>query len=1272
MSTSTTERPARERATWVCDNCHGRTTAACASAARSAGPPATDAGVSAPGARRAAGRRPPGSAARRRGARPSGPTGDRPSQQPRPVAGGGVLQRQPEHQQLLAGGEPAVRRVRRSPPSPRAGRWAAEQRQERALLVVGLRVDGVGERPGRPTRRPSRAGLGRRPPTAGRRWRRRAACGRSARSGRSTRRARPGPRRGGSGTVRSSAGQTASRSTVWWCSSTRPIRSACRVSVGGALGLVVGRPGGQVGEQPQLAPDQLVQHALVGDGAAGDRSCGDGAVPGAERRRAAARGAGIRRGRADRGCGHANTSFGGRAGAPAVLPERMPGRVGPTGGDATGTFGYGPGADRSLGLRRVVAGSCAAPDAPVRAGDRRHRARRRHRVDGWATSSSATAVRVSGVPGGPADASSCTASAATRRMWRFVAPDFEVDHRVVLFDQVGSGDSDLSRLRPGEVRRRCAATPTDVVEICRELELHRRRLRRALGQRDDRRPRAAAGAGAVRRAGDGRARARATSTTATTSVGFSRDRHRRAARRARQQPPRLVGPDGAGDHGQPRPPGAGRGADQQLLPHRPRRSPASSRGSRSCPTTAPTCPRSPSPPSCCSAARTSSPPRSSAGTCTSTIPGSVFTQLERHRSLPAPERSGGDDGRDPGLPLGVSRADGRSARRDPDAARSSTGCSRRTRPTSTRTRRWATCRRCPTARIVKVNRTFCAWTGRSADELHRHAVPGPAQRRRPGLPRDPPARRCCGCRGRCGRSRSTSSGSTARCCRACSTPSSCATRTARRCWCGRRCSRRRRGAATSASCWPRSGPPRSRRRGRGSCSGWSPTSRRRPRCEDVAAVIVERGRGGDAGARCRRWCWSTSEPATRSGLPGLRPVRVRGPAAGAAGGAAARRRAGSSPWSSAQGVRTVPLDDRLRAAQPGVAAAMAAAGLTALVIVPVTADSRRLGVLILGLGTAAPEDLISLDEPDGRAGTGRRPTSTCCGRSAGRPGRRWSGRGCTRRRRGRPSGRRSCSRRRGCWPAPRTSPRPWSGWPDLAVRAAGRPLRHRPRDRAGLDPGGGAAPRPGAPAPGRRAAGAAPAGRARTPHPSMRALQRGRHAVGPRGGRRRSSRAIDVRPASTSRRSRALELASIVAVPLIADGPAARRAHPGRRPAPRRRSPRPTSRSPSSWGCRCRSSSPRRSATSSTSGRRTRCRPTCCRRRRPTSPGCRRRCATWPRRRAWRSAATSTTSSQLPDEPGGAGGRRRRRPRHHRGGDDGPAHQRVPGAAGRRGRRRAR
>ena len=57
-----------------------------------------------------------------------------------------------------------------------------------------------------------------------------------------------------------------------------------------------------------------------------------------------------------------------------------------------------------------------------------------------------------------------------QEMWRFVAPDFEVDHRVVLFDHVGSGNSDLSAYDPdtyGSLR----GYATDVVDICRELEL---------------------------------------------------------------------------------------------------------------------------------------------------------------------------------------------------------------------------------------------------------------------------------------------------------------------------------------------------------------------------------------------------------------------------------------------------------------------------------------------------------------------------------------------------------------------------------------------------------------------------------------------------------------------------------------------------------------------------------------------------------------------------------------------------------------------------------
>jgi sigma-B regulation protein RsbQ len=57
-------------------------------------------------------------------------------------------------------------------------------------------------------------------------------------------------------------------------------------------------------------------------------------------------------------------------------------------------------------------------------------------------------------------------------MWRFVAPDFAVDHRVVLFDHVGAGGSDASaydRDRYGSLD----GYAEDLLEICHELDLTR-------------------------------------------------------------------------------------------------------------------------------------------------------------------------------------------------------------------------------------------------------------------------------------------------------------------------------------------------------------------------------------------------------------------------------------------------------------------------------------------------------------------------------------------------------------------------------------------------------------------------------------------------------------------------------------------------------------------------------------------------------------------------------------------------------------------------------
>jgi sigma-B regulation protein RsbQ len=78
-------------------------------------------------------------------------------------------------------------------------------------------------------------------------------------------------------------------------------------------------------------------------------------------------------------------------------------------------------------------------------------------------------VRVSGVPDGRpmvfAHGYGCD-----QNMWRFVAPDFEVDHRVVTFDHVGFGNSDLSAYDPAKYNS-LRGYADDVVEILRDLDL---------------------------------------------------------------------------------------------------------------------------------------------------------------------------------------------------------------------------------------------------------------------------------------------------------------------------------------------------------------------------------------------------------------------------------------------------------------------------------------------------------------------------------------------------------------------------------------------------------------------------------------------------------------------------------------------------------------------------------------------------------------------------------------------------------------------------------
>jgi sigma-B regulation protein RsbQ len=57
-----------------------------------------------------------------------------------------------------------------------------------------------------------------------------------------------------------------------------------------------------------------------------------------------------------------------------------------------------------------------------------------------------------------------------QHMWRFVAPAFAESHRLVLFDHVGSGRSDLASYDPAKYNS-LAGYAADVNQICAELDL---------------------------------------------------------------------------------------------------------------------------------------------------------------------------------------------------------------------------------------------------------------------------------------------------------------------------------------------------------------------------------------------------------------------------------------------------------------------------------------------------------------------------------------------------------------------------------------------------------------------------------------------------------------------------------------------------------------------------------------------------------------------------------------------------------------------------------
>jgi sigma-B regulation protein RsbQ len=57
-----------------------------------------------------------------------------------------------------------------------------------------------------------------------------------------------------------------------------------------------------------------------------------------------------------------------------------------------------------------------------------------------------------------------------QNMWRFITPDFELDHQVVTFDHVGFGHSDLAAYDPAKYDS-LHGYAEDVVDVLRDLEL---------------------------------------------------------------------------------------------------------------------------------------------------------------------------------------------------------------------------------------------------------------------------------------------------------------------------------------------------------------------------------------------------------------------------------------------------------------------------------------------------------------------------------------------------------------------------------------------------------------------------------------------------------------------------------------------------------------------------------------------------------------------------------------------------------------------------------
>ena len=132
--------------------------------------------------------------------------------------------------------------------------------------------------------------------------------------------------------------------------------------------------------------------------------------------------------------------------------------------------------------------------------------------------------------------------------------------------------------------------------------------------------------------------------------GFTREDIDGAARVARQQLPRLVERDGAGDHGQPGPPELGEELTNSFCRTDPEIAAHFARVDLPRPTTAPTCRGCARRRSCCSARDDAIAPHAVGEYVHRRAARQRARPARRDRALPEPERARGDDRGDQGVP----------------------------------------------------------------------------------------------------------------------------------------------------------------------------------------------------------------------------------------------------------------------------------------------------------------------------------------------------------------------------------------------------------------------------------------------------------------------------------------------------------------------------------------------------------------------------------------------------------------------------------------------